>query len=391
MASSLQAPNIYEDTARVPTKLSALRAILSSKTHRRYPSADDAVSSQGTYISPPYVAPLMCPGEEPRSNPRQRPLGERAPNRDVADGTPSSGRSTAKEGRGGLHKKTKSAVSLKSLKNYMERKDSRPEEMPEAEGVDLRPKKTKSANSLTAMLKRSQRGRREEDPKEARDKENRSPSDLCDSMPPPSWTYYSTRPSEDQTEQRRPLEKGRNLEEEVSLYTPKDYGPAQQRNFYGYNQPSLTKRSDIKLRPQFDRLSGSRKMKDILKRTSSDEGPPPAPIETSQDYGHRRLSRPGTYSEREQRQESKPKETSRVQAAISAFNAKGQNTDLQKRLNSKDLEGEFEKLLVSRPESDAVRLLEFQTNCIQGFEKHSSQYERKDEVARHEYQGRLYS
>jgi hypothetical protein len=41
-----------------------------------------------------------------------------------------------------------------------------------------------------------------------------------------------------------------------------------------------------------------------------------------------------------------PKRLSRVQAAISAFNAKERDADVHQHLNSKDLESEFEKLLV---------------------------------------------
>lgn len=341
MAPAAQAPNIFEDTARVPTKPSVLRSILSSKAHRRYPSADDAVPTQS--------APTSTPSGT-LSIPPQVPLGERAPNRDAADGTPSSGQSAAKEGRRGLHKKTKSAVSLKSLRNYMERKDHRAEELQEDDSGEVKPKKTKSANSLTAILKRSQRGRKGEGQKEARDKENRSPSDLYGNMPSPCWTEYMDRPSEEQSVPRRTLEKGRNLEDEVSLYTPKGYSPAQQRNFYDYHQPSLTKRSDLKPRPKSDCVSGNRKMRDLLaplQRAPSDKESPVKGQETSQHRRPRGFSKPEAHSERERKQESAPREASRVQAAISVFNAKGQHADLQKQLDSKDLEGEFEKLLVS--------------------------------------------
>jgi hypothetical protein len=46
-----------------------------------------------------------------------------------------------------------------------------------------------------------------------------------------------------------------------------------------------------------------------------------------------------------------PKKLSRVQAAISAFNAKEKDVDVHKHLDSKDLESEFEKLLVGTPRS----------------------------------------
>lgn len=341
--TTTQAPNIFEDTPRVPTKPSVLRAILSSKTHKRNPTADDV-------IPPPQ--PSMYSRDQTSSIPAQFPLGERAPNRDVADGQPPSTKPTTKDEKQGLHKKTKSAVSLKSLRNYMERKDNRPEESPEEESGELKPKKVKSANSLTAILKRSQRGRKGGDAKEARDKENRSPTDLSDNIPDSSWVQYPVRPSEGRSSPRRLLEKRRTFEEEVSLYTPKGYSPAQQRNFYDYHQPSLTRRTGLKPRPKSDCLSGDRNVKDFampLNRTPSDKGP--VEVQENQHISsHRRprgLSRPGSYSD-EQKRDTNPKPMSRVQAAISAFNAKSQESELQKRLDSKDLESEFEKLLVSR-------------------------------------------
>lgn len=352
MAPTTQAPNIFEDTPRIPTKPSVLRAILSSKAHKRSPTADDVIAPRPS---------SMYPGEGANSTPTQFPLGERAPNRDVADGQSSSTKPATKDGKQGLHKKTKSAVSLKSLRNYMERKDSRPEEAPDDTSEELKPKKAKSANSLTAILKRSQRGRKGGDAKEARDKENRSPTDQSDNIPDCSWLQYPARPSEDRSSPRRPMagEKQRSLDEEISLYTPAGYSPAQQRNFYDYHQPSLTKRSGLKPRPKSDCLSGDRKVKDFatpLNRTPSDQGP----VETQGNrlMSHRRprgLSRPEYYSD-EQKRDTNPKTMSRVQAAISAFNAKSQETELQKHLDSKDLESEFEKLLVSI--SEWSRILE---------------------------------
>ena len=346
MAPITHAPNIFEDAPRSPTKPSALRAFLSAKTHKRNPTADDAIIPQQIHTSTNSGAPSNYAGEGANSNPPQFPLGERAPNRDAADGLPQLTKSTTKEGKHTLHKKTKSAVSLKSLRNYMERKDTKSEESPEDDSREMKPKKAKSANSLTAILKRSQRGRKGGDEKEVRDKENRSPTDLSDSTHDSFWALHPAR-TEEQAGSRRYMDQRRTFEEEVSLYTPKGYSPAQQRNFYDYHQPSLTRRSGPKPRPKSDCLTENRSVKDYVasQRTPSDNGPVDVPRPT-----HRRpggLSRPGSYSE-EQRQDSNPKAISRVQAAISAFNAKSQETDLQKRLDSKDLESEFEKLLVSR-------------------------------------------
>jgi hypothetical protein len=143
------------------------------------------------------------------------------------------------------------------------------------------------------------------------------------------------------------------LQEEVSLYTPQGYGPGLQRNFYDYHQPSLTKRPAGKLRPKSEILTGNRKVKEFLaplqrppqdRESSVDQ----SKLSVPQDDGKStRMSRPRSRTEIERQPESSPQKMSRVQAAISAFNAKGQEADLQNRLNSKDLESEFEKLLVS--------------------------------------------
>jgi hypothetical protein len=61
------------------------------------------------------------------------------------------------------------------------------------------------------------------------------------------------------------------------------------------------------------------------------------------------MSRSESHPEPETKPDASPKKPSRVQAAISAFNAKEKEAEVQRRLNPKDLESEFEKLLVSLP------------------------------------------
>ncbi|KAL4881728.1 armadillo-type protein [Aspergillus karnatakaensis] len=257
--------------------------------------------------------------------------------------------SPEKRPKGGLHKKTKSAVSLKSLKSYMERKDTKPEKMSDDSN---KPKKAKSTNSFTAILKRSQHGRKTEEPTDIRDKENRSPSDPADNLPSPIWAQYSTptpsfheQPSPAHSESRR-----RTLQEEVSLYTPKGYGPSQQRNFYDYHQPSLTNRTSQKPRPKSDYFAGASKMRDMLPFGMSKQSLVDQPDSSSIRLGDGRprgLSSP-EHPEPEVKPPASPKKASRVQEVISAFNAKDREAELQKRLNAKDLESEFEKLLDAR-------------------------------------------
>lgn len=345
MAASTSGPHIFDDANRSPTKQSMFRAIMSSKTHKRNQSADDAVAPRPLQRSKPTENIPFPFTEEPGSIAGYRPLSEIVPNRDVGDHGVAGPKMGNKESKGALHKKTKSAVSLKSLRNYMERKDSKSDETPE-QSEDLSPKKAKSSNSLSAILKRSQRGRKDGS-KQSRDKENRSPTDLIDNMPSPVWSQDSASVHKEPTGRSRPnstADLRRTVEDEVSLYTPKGYGPSQQRNFYDYHQPSLAKSNDSKPRPKSDILTGNRKMKDILglqRAPSRESDPVRSDSASSKSRGppSPRKTSPPTMKE-------EPKRLSRVQAAISVFNAKERDAEVHQHLNSKDLESEFEKLLV---------------------------------------------
>lgn len=329
-----QAPNIFEDAPRSPTKPSVLRAMLSPKNHKKTFSTNDATplaAQQGGRSEDGTNATTM-----------QLPLAERAPNRDVADGAAPNGRPMAHEEKRGLHKKTKSAVSLKSLKSYMERNNQKPDG-----GEEMKPKKAKSSNSLAAILKRPQR-EKNEGTKEAGNKENCSPERVSEDLTAPGDMQSEQRYAEEPIKQYEP-EKQRSLRDEVSLYTPKGYSPAQQRNFYGYHQPSLARPSEPKPRPKSEFLGANRKMKDFLSPQAASSSMRTAEAQDgSPSKSHQRsrtLSRPRSYPEKEPA-ESKSK-ASRVQAAISIFNAKEQDTELQAHLDSKELESDFEKLLVS--------------------------------------------
>ncbi|KAL4865853.1 hypothetical protein BDV12DRAFT_173806 [Aspergillus spectabilis] len=344
MAPTAQAPAIFEDAPRSPTKSSVLRALLG---HRRNQSADDVPRPK------PYKSGSsgsISPVDQSYSPFGGQPLGEIVPNHDASNSGMYYPGSPEKSPKGGLHKKTKSAVSLKSLKSYMERKDSKPEKA--SDDPSNKPKKAKSTNSFTAILKRSQHGRKVEEPKDIRDKENRSPSDPADNPPSPIWAQYATpTPSFRDEPSPRSQNRRRTLQEEVSLYTPRGYGPSQQRNFHDYHQPSLTNRTSLKPRPKSDYFAGASKMRDMLPFQSSKQSLVDHPDSSSirlEDGRPRGLSSPDSRPEIELNPPASPKKASRVQEVISAFNAKGREADLQKRLNAKDLESEFEKLLDAR-------------------------------------------
>ncbi|KAL4921668.1 armadillo-type protein [Aspergillus aurantiobrunneus] len=342
MAPATQAPAIFEDVPRSSTKPSVLRALLG---HRRNQSADDAPRSN-LYTSGP-SRPSISPADRHYPPVNQQPLGEIVPNHDVPDSGTYYPGSPSKGGNGGLHKKTKSAVSLKSLKTYMERRPEKASDDPKN-----KPKKAKSTNSFTAILKLSQHGRKTEEPKDIRDKENRSPFDPADDLPSPIWAQYAT-PTPSFRDEPSPAHSNRRrtLQEEVSLYTPKGYSPAQQRNFYDH-QPSLTNRTNGKPRPKSDLFAGGNKMKDLLGPFSTSKqshiDKPESPSVKLEQGRRRGLSTPDARSEAELKPQASPKKASRVQEVISAFNAKEREAELQKRLNSKDLESDFEKLLDAR-------------------------------------------
>lgn len=358
-----------------------------SKPHRRNQSADDAMSSPVYARKPQTSAPF--PFAEGRSD--HHPLGEIVPNRDTGNGEVPVQKAGDKKNKGPMHKKTKSAVSLKSLKSYMERKS---EDTPSGTSEEKGPKKAKSNNSLSAILKRSQRGRKGENPKKSHDKENRSPSDLLDSMPSPVWAQAPAfQDSVGRSRQDSAADKRRSVAEEVSLYTPRAYNPAQQRNFFDSHQPSLVRPGEPRPRPKSDILTGNWNFKELIPqhRAALRENDALRPDNSSSRVKDAEMTRkisapesPALAAEAD----SNTKRLSRVQAAISALNGKGRDVGTPLDLDSKNLESEFEKLLVGQP--SIVIFCDSQSNMSLGRPKHPSQYEGQDAVTRHQYQSRFH-
>lgn len=320
MLSNAKAPTIFDDATRPPTKSSMLRSILPSKAHKRTTSGGDAL---------PAVMPgtsfLGNAGFLPANHPHAQPLGERAHNRDAAGTQPK---------REGLHKKTKSSVSLRALLRDREKKESQsPSDSPDEEGpLGKTMKKMKSTASLSAILKRSNRGRKGETVVEPKDKENRRP---VSEVVSPIWAQFATQPLEDQTGNLYVPESQRTLEDEMSLYTPKQYLPSKQRNFYDH-QPTLVQ----KPRPKSDYISsGTTKVREMLGQIQ--RVPSGKQRHTEAQAGNQ------TPSDSRSVYESKRNSTQsggRVMAVVSALEAKDTT---RKDQDSKQIESEFEKLLVS--------------------------------------------
>lgn len=114
-----------------------------------------------------------------------------------------------------------------------------------------KPKKAKSSTNLASLLSRPKstkslrKAAAEEELRLGRDKENRSPpsSSLTDSeSTPPIYAQFAT-----QHFAVQPLG-GKFLEDEIDLYTPQQYSPGKQRNFYNGpgSQPTLNRRDETK-------------------------------------------------------------------------------------------------------------------------------------------------
>ena len=140
----------------------------------------------------------------------------------------------------GLHKKTKSSVSLRSLIGTDVLKSPKPG--PTEKQGRRKPVKSKSSTSLSALLSRpkSSKGSSVDDVDEH--KENQTPPTTGDFAPPPIWAQFSTRPIEGfDCLMKVPLNDVNNFADEVALYTPQEYSPSKQRNFGDYERPTLSR------------------------------------------------------------------------------------------------------------------------------------------------------
>ncbi|KIV98091.1 hypothetical protein PV10_01778 [Exophiala mesophila] len=213
--------------------------------HHDRPTADDAGErGRRRYLShSPTKKPL--PPLDRQTNISTSPLGERHIN-----SPPQPKRIPTKSGDGTgapitpIHKKSGSSVSLRGLILGKEKSYDPANEIV----VEKRPKKVKSATNIAGLLKRRSRKDLKED---SRDQENISPkkNTTQDPTPTPIWEQFATQPLEGPDGNMfYPVPKRRTLEEEIKLYTPKDYSeyrPSEQRNFYGC-KPKIEPAMDFK-------------------------------------------------------------------------------------------------------------------------------------------------
>lgn len=278
--------------------------------------------------------------------------------------------------RPSMHKKNKSSVSLKSLIGSDKVKPPKPFAEQVDDAVVL--KRPKSSTGLSALLSRSKtpKGPKLDCKSPIKDKENRTPPQTADVVPPPAWAQFATRQQQDAGMTTAvPLNDRVNLEREATLYTPQEYSPSKQRNFHDY-RPTLDRKVDKKLRPRSEIIGSTNTNAYISKDLSivqQGAAPTPAsresPVKEKHPIVHVQDANDGTVKGKGQQNPdklstgvanhessttlNKAKRGSRVMAAVAALNGNStdthnvQTTDSSVQiLDVKAIESEFETLLV---------------------------------------------
>ncbi|KAL8825746.1 MAG: hypothetical protein Q9170_007677, partial [Blastenia crenularia] len=314
----------------------------------------------------------------------ERPLRDHDFNRENLRSSPRKPVNIFDDGdkRPSMHKKNKSSVSLKSLIGNDKSKPAKPSmQQPEKEVILKRPK---SSTGLSALLSRSKTPK---DPKPEckspiKDKENRTPPQTADLMPPPIWAQFASQHSQEpQMTTTVPLNDRAAIEQEATLYTPQEYSPSKQRNFYDY-RPTLARKSDKKPRPRSEVVCSTERNETVStpsraqKETVSVTGKPPTKERQQEVYGQgseKSLQKDKSSQDAEKKADrastenhpaavAKAKRGSRVMAAVAALNGSptgaGEmptNEPLVQIFDVKAIESEFETLLETRNIPQVVR------------------------------------
>jgi hypothetical protein len=246
-----------------------------------------------------------------------------------------------------LHKKTKSAISLKSLTG----KDTDKHQTSNDDKF-VKMKKPKSSTNLAALLTRPRSSKNlkkaaeEEGRRLARDKENRTPpsSSPSESCPPIYAQFtnqkFTTQPSG-----------AKFIEDEIDLYTPQEYSPSKQHNFYDDPslQPTLGRR-DGTMAPRSMILPSSFGVQDISRFVSGVGHQPRRVSSEKRTSSGRQASTSDTSSSKTNSDLTKSKRGSRVMAAVASLNAKLKVAEAEngQAFETKDVDAEFERMLDRR-------------------------------------------
>ena len=248
------------------------------------------------------------------------------------------------EKRPGLHKKTKSSVSLKSLLTGDKDKTKTLKSKASERDKDKGPKKSKSSTSLSAIFSRPKSSKGSGDPGEDGNKENQIPPPKSDTTSTPIWAQYATSiPMQNLEGAKVPLNDNDRIQNELSLYTSENYSPSKPGNLCGSSGPTLVHKGELASRPKSDCLPSSASTNKIMEtlsrlRKHSDElsrEQVPNNLSTTRDRDRRSslekalsFARPSSQDERRNSGAEHPsttqssKRSSRVMAAVAALQGK---------------------------------------------------------------------
>ena len=330
-------------------------SVLTSFLSKRTPSAGEVlspISPTNVFVASPSYDNTPDMPFPPQEHPQHRALGELHHNQQ--NQPPTSPRKegwhpyTSDDGSSkSLHKKTLSSISLKSLAGRDTDKQTK------AKGAKVdKPKKTKSSTNLANLLSRPKSSKNlrkqaeEEEARKAKDKENRSPILPSETSRPPIYAQFSS-----DCFAKQPLG-GKFLEDEIDLYTPQQYYPGKQRDFYNGpdSQPSLTKRDDGPQRPKSTYLPHSFSIQDITRRVSGGSSRHSAEI-LRKASGDKRPSFDRKTTDKAATLDKAPNRGQRVLAALPGFgDAKQKPTarEGEQILDDRDVDREFEAMLDRR-------------------------------------------
>jgi hypothetical protein len=334
------------------------KSVLRSFLHKRMASDGAALSSsaKGAFTALSTRDTSQPVPFLPPDHPHCTPLGELHQNQQSQP--PTSARkskeskrsNTKEEGYKSLHKKTLSSLSLKSLAG----KDA--DRTPKSKEKDTKadkPKKTTNLSNLLSRQKSSKSLRKEAVKDEAwgqKDKENQNPNtpsrNDVSSRPPPIYAQFSS-----EYLSTRQVGK-KNLEDEIDLYTPREYSPGKQRNFYEGpdHVPTLGGRDVGPQRARSTYLPSSFSIQDISRRISGSSPRNTSELTTNISGPRRPSLDRKMIAGFANSEETGAKRGRRVLAGVSASGAKPKlsESEPQPLLEDKDVDREFEAMLDRR-------------------------------------------
>ncbi|KAI9814634.1 MAG: hypothetical protein M1827_003190 [Pycnora praestabilis] len=391
------------------TTSSVLKSMMNPRSHKRNPSAGATLSSgiinenrNSIQYDPAKGLPLLPPNHPHASN---AVLGEVNQNRERANSSPKKPKALKDidpvGSSKGLHKKTKSSISLRGLAakgRDLETKLKGPSQSEEP--IKIKEiKKSKSRTNLATLLSRPQSskgGKGEAQARELKDKENQTPPSSA-SVPPPIWAQFASQPVKVESLMTAvPLNDCRDVDEEMAMYTPQEYSPSKQRNFHDH-QPTLARRPEPKARPKSAYLASSNSRNSLIEtvsglRKTSNEwinlsiskrdrfgqqgdciGNQERSSSDKQSSGSRRSSVDSRKVSSEQLKEGLTiaRRGARVMAAVAAFNGKAKDAEKETQADFKGIEKSFEALLDARnvPQNMRQKLRSLDTNIKADFIK----------------------